>query len=312
MKIKTYLKVLIPLSVIGTVLRVLELLYSIEKDTGYYLKGSPFRIVTDVFSLAVFIFLYTMTFVVRKEGKPVRSRLGKISGFSKFMMLVAGLASLLISGFDFFPWLILDFRIIDAADILKNPSLYALILSVFSLVFFVVYSSSPKTAVKKGWVIGLGLSVPLFLILRFIVKFFALDQFVHRVYASYEIVFIGILILGFTNTLKLMAGLTNRRGFSLFAMSTVYFGCLHLVDVVFSLLPASEFSMSGYDKLYETGMDLNASMLYTVFAVVIITYFAATMRRSKKENSDETETSVTETEVASGGETVEAAGSVTE
>ncbi len=72
MKAKNYLYILFPLTVVGIIFRVVELLYGVEAETGY-VRGSSLYIFFNIFILAGVIVLLSQM-IWRVKSKVVRKR----------------------------------------------------------------------------------------------------------------------------------------------------------------------------------------------------------------------------------------------
>ena len=74
MKAKNYLYILFPLTVVGIIFRVVELLYGVEAETGYYVRGSSLYIFFNIFILAgVIVLLSQMIWRVKSKVVPKKS-----------------------------------------------------------------------------------------------------------------------------------------------------------------------------------------------------------------------------------------------
>ena len=74
MRAKNYLYILFPLTVVGIIFRVVELLYGVEAETGYYVRGSSLYIFFNIFILAgVIVLLSQMIWRVKSKVVPKKS-----------------------------------------------------------------------------------------------------------------------------------------------------------------------------------------------------------------------------------------------
>lgn len=159
MRAKNYLYILFPLTVVGIIFRVVELLYGVEAETGYYVRGSSLYIFFNIFILAgVIVLLSQMIWRVKSKVVPKKSVIRicpdpfSFSGIM-FLLSAAGIAASSFTEFIRPILVIKSFANGGGGVTLKNVfadfDVWILLAGILSAVVLVVFAVDPRKCVNR-------------------------------------------------------------------------------------------------------------------------------------------------------------------
>ncbi|MGN0989177.1 MAG: hypothetical protein ACI4N6_02575 [Eubacteriales bacterium] len=285
MKAKHYLRLLAPLCIFGFAFRILEIIFAIEPQTGFYVNGSVIPTLFNVYVIIASLFLLSSIIFVKKETKPVRARLASFGKIESFVSLMSAVFFLSATMQQILLNIVSIKKYSSFTDVLKDLEIYEFVVAVLAALFLVHLSSSPKKAIKNKFYIVISLACPLFCLLRLLEIFTDLSQILSRAYGDYSIIFLAASALAYMNLSKIIAGNRARKYMVGFGMTAVFFGGIRLADLVMRILPNDPYNIS-LDILMGFA-DVFSALFILVIVIKVIRKPVAKAEETKKSEISE-------------------------
>ncbi len=244
MKTKYYTKMLFPLSLFGFIFRVLEIMFAIEPESGFYYTESVIPLLCNIYNFLVIAFFISETFLIKSENKSLRKRFGSISGVDKVLMLFAAVFILANALNNFLFELNINYSYGSVNDIFSASPVYVLIFAGLSCIFLVFFSSAPKKYATSSFMSILSLSITVYYLIRLFTRFLDLNEILSKAYGTYTILLLGFIVLSCMNFSKIIAGIFSKKYFIAFGLCTAYLAIIHLAEFIMSFLPDNPYNIS--------------------------------------------------------------------
>ena len=144
MKTKIYTKMLLPLSLFGLLFRVLEIIYAIDPENGFYYLESFIPLLFNIYIFLVIAFFISELFLIKTESKSSRKRFGALGIPDKIIMISSAVFILGSALRDIFVESEINFSFENFTDLLLDTRFYILVFAVLTCVFIVFFASDPK------------------------------------------------------------------------------------------------------------------------------------------------------------------------
>lgn len=242
MKLKTYLKLLIPLGIIAAVLRMVELILGVEASTGFYVSDSVWPTIFNVYCVLVCVFFIVMFFFMPREKKPQYRKYYHLNKIEKIVLMIASVLILAAAIKEFITVFIPSTSVVEtqSAGVLDYLNLVFAVLVVF---FSVLYATAPKLVVKNTFFSGFSAVFPVYYVIRMFCVFTDSSSILSHAYGTYSILFYSITALFFMNFSKMLAGMPAKRLLFLFGMGSIFFGAVRISDLILALIPGNPFGV---------------------------------------------------------------------
>lgn len=244
MKTKYYTKMLLPLSIFGLIFRVLEIMFAIEPESGFYYTESVIPLLCNIYTFLVIAFFISETFLIKSENKTQRKRFGYVSTFDKVLMLLSAVFILANALNVFLFELNINYSYGSVADIFKASPVYVLIFAAISCLFIVFFASAPKKYSSSSFMSILSLSITVYYIIRLFTRFLDLNEILSKAYGTHTILLLGFIVLACMNFSKLLAGILSKKYFVAFGLCAVYLATVHLAEFVMYFLPGNPYNIN--------------------------------------------------------------------
>lgn len=286
MKTKHYIKLLAPISIFGFIFRILEIVFAIEPDTGYFVQGSVIPIIFNVYLILAVLFFMSIVFTTKTEQKPVKNRFVKFSFKDNLATMLSAVFILSSSMQIFLNKYFIDGLLTDYRVLFRDFSFYMIVAALLSALFLVQFATSPKLVCKSGFFTVLSLFVPIYYVLRLFIVFTDMSNIISHSYGTYTIVFLSFITLAFLNLSKVLAGSLCRKQLMAFSLCAVFMGAIHLAEFVMAFIPGNPYNIS---------IDLLTYLADLFICLMLIMIFLKVSKKVKtakaKENSMEIEPS---------------------
>lgn len=295
MKTKHYIKLLAPICVFGFIFRILEIMFAIEPETGYFVSGSVIPLLFNIYIILAVLFFMSVVFFTKTEQKPVKNRFVKFTFTDNIFTMLSAVFILSGSLQTFVTKYFIDGSLTDVNVLFKDMSFYTIIASVLATFFLVQFATAPKSVNKSGFYTVLSLSVPIYYVLRLFAEFTDMSNILSHSYGTYTIVFLSFLVLAFINLSKVLAGSLCRKYLMAFSLCAVFMGAIHLAECVLSFFPGNPYNIS-IDLLTYLADLFICLMLVAIFMKVSKKPKTAAKAENVQENTEElpAETEITE------------------
>ena len=244
MKIKYYIKLLLPLCCFGVIFRALEIMFAVEPESGFFYLESVIPLLFNIYLFFVCAFYLTVLFFAKQEAKSTRMRLTKTTRLDNFIILAAAVFILSANMKTFLTKFFINNEFSTVKDVFSDISLYMMIFSVFATWFLVAFATSPKKAVKSKLLVFFSLSLSLYYVVRLFCQFTDISQILSKSYGTYTIIFIAFLTLASINLSKMLAGTLCRNLFIATGLITAFMAFVHLVEFVFAFIPGNPYNIN--------------------------------------------------------------------
>lgn len=244
MKTKHYIKLLAPISIFGFIFRILEIMFAIEPETGFFVSGSVIPLIFNIYIILAIMFFMSIIFTTKTEQKPVKNRFSKFTFTDNLFTMLSAVFILAGSLQTFLLKYFIDGTLTDLSVIFKDITFYIIICAVLTAFFLVQFATSPKTVAKHGFYVILSIVVPIYYVLRLFVEFTDMSKILSHAYGTYTIVFLSFLTLSFINLSKVLAGSLCRKYLMAFSLCSVFMGSIHLAECVLSFIPGNPYNIS--------------------------------------------------------------------
>lgn len=286
MKTKHYIKLLAPISIFGFIFRILEIVFAIEPDTGYFVQGSVIPIIFNVYLILAVLFFMSIVFTTKTEQKPVKNKFVKFSFKDNLATMLSAVFILSSSMQIFLNKYFIDGLLDDYRALFRDISFYMIVAALLSALFLVQFATSPKLVCKSGFFTVLSLFVPIYYVLRLFIVFTDMSNIISHSYGTYTIVFLSFITLAFLNLSKVLAGSLCRKQLMAFSLCAVFMGAIHLAEFVMAFIPGNPYNIS---------IDLLTYLADLFICLMLIMIFLKVSKKVKtakaKENSKEIEPS---------------------
>ena len=253
MKAKNYLYILFPLTVVGIIFRAVELLYGVEADTGYYIRGSKLYIYFNIFILVgVLVLLSQMIWRVKSKVVPKKSVTRVCPdpfSFSGIMFLLSAVGVAVSSFIRVYTTNSVIKRFISGTagttvkDVLADFDFWILLFGILSAVIFVVFAVDPKKCVNNMFCNVLTLAPVIYFALRTLDLFSEKSSILSRAYDSFTILALGFLVLFFMNFAKMIVGMPSRKALFAFGSVAFFLGIIRAVETVLYFIGSNKFNV---------------------------------------------------------------------
>ena len=244
MKIKYYIKLLLPLCCFGVIFRALAILFAIEPESGFFYLESVIPLLFNIYLFFVCAFYITVLFFAKPEAKSTRMRLAKTTRLDNFIILAAAVFILSANMKTFLTKIFINNEFASAVDVFKDVSLYMMIFSVFATWFLVAFATAPKKTIKSKVLVFFSLSLSLYYVVRLFCQFTDLSQILSKSYGTYTIIFIAFLTLATINLSKMLAGTLCRNMFIAFGLITSFMAFIHAVEFILAFIPGNPYNIN--------------------------------------------------------------------
>ena len=244
MKTKHYIKLLAPICVFGFIFRVLEIMFAIEPETGYFVTGSVIPLLFNIYIILAVLFFMSVIFFTKTEQKPVKNRFVKFTFTDNVFTMLSAVFILAGSLQTFVNKYFIDGTLTDFKVLFSDITFYTIVAAVLATFFLVQFATSPKSVAKSGFYTVLSLSVPIYYVLRLFVEFTDMSNILSHSYGTYTIVFLSFLTLAFINLSKVLAGSLCRKYLMAFSLCSVFMGAIHLAECVLAFIPGNPYNIS--------------------------------------------------------------------
>ena len=253
MKAKNYLYILFPLTVVGIIFRVVELLYGVEAETGYYVRESSLYIFFNIFILAgVIVLLSQMIWRVKSKVVPKKSVIRicpdpfSFSGIM-FLLSAAGIAASSFIRIYTTDSVIKSFANGVGEVTLKNVfadfDVWILLAGILSAVVLVVFAVDPRKCVNRTFFNVLTLAPVLYYALRTLDLFSEKSSILSRAYDSFTILALGFMTLFFMSFAKMIVGMPSRRTLCGFGSVAFFLGLIRIAETVLYFIGSNKFGV---------------------------------------------------------------------
>lgn len=253
MKTKNYLYILFPLTVVGVIFRFVELLYGVESETGYYIRGSKLYMFFNAFILVcVLLLLSQLLWRVKSKVIPKKSVLRvcsdpfSVSGVA-FLLAATSVAAASIIRLYTTDSVIKRFATgqlgITFKDVLADFDLWILLAGILSAVVFVVFAVDSKKCVNSRFCNVLSLAPVLYFVLRTLDLFAEKSSILSRAYDSFTILSLGFFALFFMNFAKMIVGMPSRKTLFAFGSVSVFLGIVRLAETVLFFIGSNRYNV---------------------------------------------------------------------
>lgn len=267
MKTKYYTKMLFPLALFGFIFRILEIMFAIEPESGFYYTKSVIPLLCSIYNFLVIAFFISGIFLIRPEQKTLRKRFGSISVFDKVSMLISAVFILANALNSFLFELNINYNYGSVSDIFSAAPVYVLIFAGLSCVFLVFFASAPKKYASSSLMSILSVSISIYYLIRLFTRFLDLNEILSKAYGTYTILLLGFIVLTCMNFSKIIAGMISRRHFISLGLSTVYLATIHLAEFVMYLIPGNPYNINV--DIFSYGADIFISVVILKLVLVI-------------------------------------------
>ena len=244
MKTKHYIKLLAPISIFGFIFRILEIVFAIEPETGYFVSGSVIPLIFNIYIILAVMFFMSVIFTTKTEQKTVKKRFVKFTFTDNIFTMLSAVFILAGSLQTFVTKYFIDGTLTDITVIFKDITFYTIICAVLSVFFLVQFATSPKSVSKHGFYVILSLFVPIHYVLRLFVEFTDMSKLLSHSYGTYTIIYLCFITLAFINLSKVLAGSLCRKYLMAFSLCSVFMGAIHLAECVMSFIPGNPYNIS--------------------------------------------------------------------
>ena len=278
MKTKHYIKLLAPISIFGFIFRILEIVFAIEPDTGYFVQGSVIPIIFNVYLILAILFFMSIVFTTKTEQKPVKNRFVKFSFKDNLATMLSAVFILSSSMQIFLNKYFIDGLLTDYRVLFRDFSFYMIVAALLSALFLVQFATSPKLVCKSGFFTVLSLFVPIYYVLRLFIVFTDMSNIISHSYGTYTIVFLSFITLAFLNLSKVLAGSLCRKQLMAFSLCSVFMGAIHLAEFVMAFIPGNPYNIS---------IDLLTYLADLFICLMLIMIFLKVSKKVKSAKSNE-------------------------
>ncbi len=244
MKTKHYIKLLAPLCIFGFLFRILEIVFAIEPDTGYFVSGSVIPLIFNIYIILAVLFFMSVIFTTKKEQKTVKKRFVKFTFVDNIFTMLSAVFILAGSLQTFVTKYFIDGTLTDVTVLFKDVTFYSILSAVLSVFFLVQFATSPKSVSKHGFYAILSLFVPIHYVLRLFVEFTDMSKLLSHSYGTYTIIYLCFITLSFINLSKVLAGSLCRKYLMAYSLCAVFMGAIHLAECVMSFIPGNPYNIS--------------------------------------------------------------------
>ncbi len=286
MKTKHYIKLLAPICVFGFIFRILEIMFAIEPETGYFVSGSVIPLLFNIYIILAVLFFMSVIFVTKTEQKPIKNRFVKFTFTDNLFTMLSAVFILSGSLQTFVNKYFIDGTLTDIKVLFKDMTFYTIVAAVLSTLFLVQFATSPKSVNKSGFYTILSLSVPIYYVLRLFAEFTDMSNILSHSYGTYTIVFLSFLTLSFINLSKVLAGSLCRKYLMAFSLCSVFMGAIHLAECVLAFLPGNPYNISINLLTYLADLFI-CLMLIAIFMKVSKKPKSASKANKEAENTEE-------------------------
>lgn len=244
MKSKHYIKLLAPICAFGFIFRILEIVFAIEKGTGYYVSGSVIPLLFSIYIILGVMFFLSIIVFTKTEQKSVRTRFVKFTMVDNIFILLSAVFILAGSLQTFVTKYFIDGSISDVSVLFKDLSFYTIIVSLVATFFLVQFATSPKSVIKSNFYTVLSLAVPFYYLLRLFEEFTDMSKILSHSYGTYTVVFLSFIALSFINLSKLIAGTLSRKYLMAFSLCSVFMCAIHIAEFILYFIPGNPYGIS--------------------------------------------------------------------
>lgn len=268
MKTKIYTKMLLPLSLFGLLFRVLEIIYAIDPENGFYYLESFIPLLFNIYIFLVIAFFISELFLIKTESKSSRKRFGALGIPDKIIMISSAVFILGSALRDIFVESEINFSFENFTDLLLDTRFYILVFAVLTCVFIVFFASDPKRYSVNSVMAILSLSLTFYYLLRLFTRFLDLNEILSKAYSTHTILLLGFIVLSCLNFSKILAGLRVRKYFVAFGHCAVFLSVLHLAEFVMHFLPGNPYNIT-VDSIFSYIADFLVSFLIFRFIQLV-------------------------------------------
>lgn len=294
MKTKHYIKLLAPICAFGFIFRVLEIMFAIEPETGYFVSGSVIPLLFNIYIILAVLFFMSIIFFTKTELKPVKNRFVKFTFTDNLFMMLSAVFILAGRLQTFVNKYFIDGTLSDFSVLFKDMTFYTIVAAVLATFFLVQFATAPKTVNKSGFYTVLSLAVPIYYVLRLFIEFTDMSNILSHSYGTYTIVFLSFLTLAFINLSKVLAGSLCRKYLMAFSLCSVFMGAIHLAECVMAFIPGNPYNIT---------IDLLTYLADLFICLMLVAIFLKVSKKQKvsakaKENEETAELPAEETSEA--------------
>jgi hypothetical protein len=244
MKTKFYIKLLAPMCFFGFIFRLLEIIFAIEPETGFYVMHSYIPLLFNIYIFLVIAFFMTLLLFTPKEQKPIRSRFNKFTAGDNLIMLLSAVFILSSSMKNFFFNLFAEHKYGSFKDLFSDLSFLTFIFAILASIFIVQFVSSPKAVIKSSIIKILSLAFPLYYVIRLFNIFTDMGMLLSRAYGSFSIIFMSFMVLTVINLSEILVGAYTRKYFFAFGFCTVFLAVVRTAEFILSFIPGNPYNIS--------------------------------------------------------------------
>lgn len=241
MKLKHYGIALVPICFVVFLFRAMELILTIDTNTGYFTTGAILPLVFDGVLILIAAFFCTVL-LRKKEPKPVAVRLYRISLFDMIFGVAASVLLVAAALFNFFG-AIAEGTLPSGAGLLLSAKLWQILFSVLAAIFLIFFVTYPRMSAKQNLWRVMSLSVTAYYLFMLLVSFQDLDVVFSRAFGIYQITFYGFAAAAAINFSKILARLFGRKVFIFFTCLATVIATLRLADGVLFLIPGNPYQI---------------------------------------------------------------------
>lgn len=242
MRSNHYLCILFPLTVVGVIFRFVELIYGVEADTGYYVRGSRLYIYFNVFLIVAVLFLLTqLIWRVKSKVIPKKSVVRicndpfSVSGIA-FLLAAAGITASSVIRLFTTDSVVRSFVYgvpgVTFRQVLGSFDFWIILTAVLSSVVLVAFAVDPKKCVNRTFLNILTLAPVIHFVLRMLNIFSKTSSILSRAYDSFTILSLGFFVLFFMNFAKMIVGMPSRKHIFAFGSVAFFLGITRIAETV--------------------------------------------------------------------------------
>lgn len=284
MKTKYYIKLLAPICFFGFIFRLLEIIFAIEPESGFYVMNSYIPLLFNIYVFLVIAFFMSLLLFIPKEQKPVRSRFSKFTAGDNLIMLLSAVFILSSSMKNFFFNLFAEHKYSKFGDLFSDLSFITFVFAILTSIFIVQFVTSPKSVMKSTTIKIFSLAFPLYYVVRLFNVFTDMDLLLSKAYGSYSIIFMSFMVLAVINLSEILIGAFNRKYFFAFGFCTVFLSAVRSAEFILSFIPGNPYNIS-IDFL-EFCTDLFCSLTILI-SIIKLLRRPKTRRRTQELSSDD-------------------------
>jgi hypothetical protein len=278
-----------PMCFFGFIFRLLEIIFAIEPETGFYVLHSYIPMLFNIYIFLVIAFFMSVLLFTPKEQKPVRGRFNKFTAGDNLIMLLSAVFILSSSMKNFFFNLFAEHKYNSFNDLFSDLSFLTFIFAILASVFIVQFVSSPKAVMKSNIIKILSLAFPLYYVIRLFNVFTDMGLLLSKAYGSFSILFMSFMVLSVINLSEILVGAFTRKYFFAFGFCTVFLAAIRTAEFVLSFIPGNPYNISIDFLEFCTDLFCSLTVLVTIIKLLKKIKSTKTAENSDVDNVDNTD-----------------------